>query len=719
MAKDSSIAILTTVRDVEHFIDDVRKAADANRVALGFFAASVYRDFALQGTLFVATFEKKYAGHLAFGGKFPHVKVRQLNVVEKHRRLGIGRKLLDALVDYATQRNITTLQAAVATDLPANDFWEKAGLAIVRVRAGGRSRNRRINIRERLLQTTDLLSPVSVRGVSEINGVEFNSVANAFTYALDLNFLLDALSRRGPEHDDATTLIAATLRHAIRLYVTPEAKIEILRNADPAKPDPLREFAASLPELPILPTSALQAMVDRLRPHVFPKRTSHGQLKPRELSDLRHLAYCAEHRIGTFVTRDEEMLSARDDLRRDFGLDIVAPSDIVDDVSPMEDIEPLPATIDRDTRIGVCRTDRAQIKNLASNIVAASPAAAHRLADMGLDERFAALIALRDGEPVAVAWGEYPAVPKAPSSWAVVFLNPSVDDIVISDQFLANILRGGANQKVSRYEFDLFNAEYCAIDHLKNRGCLEGLRGTADPIRLRKLAIAGYVDTTNWSHHAETVATEIGIAPTGPALNNPSAATIVTFTADQHRLGQMPWFQLETITGPVLYLFRSTSALLVPIDAAFSEELLGSRQGNVFALQSARFRTERVYFRTASRLKAKQGMPVVFRETLKKRGSGAAIGCARLTHYGIYATEVASTRFRNQGVIDLGRFECGDRPSKVCVLAFDNFQEFAKPVSLKKLHEIKAVTGAQNVTSETIDIDVARQILELAFPRGK
>ncbi len=718
MSKIRSIQIITSAAETERFVDDARKAGDANKKALGFLPISAYSDFSAQGTLFIAISNDKYAGHLAFGGKFPHIKIWQLTVAEPYRNCGVGRKLFDALVNYATQRNIITLRADVAADLVANHFWDKMGLAVARTRAG-KTPNRTINVREKLLSDNDLLSNVSATSISGIRDIEFKPVADKLTCILDLNFLIDALRPNRPLHDDAIKLMAAALRQRVRLYLAPEADVEIQRNAPTSATDPLKTFADALPRIPAVPEASIRARMQTLRSIVFPSKPLSKQLTPQETSDLRHLACCAELRIGRFVTRDRALLAARDSLLRNFEIDVTTPADVIYDVEGAELVGSAPKTADSETRIIVESAGPSRVQALRAEILAASPATSAALETIELTNRNSALVATRDGAPFAVAWVKQRTGAQSESVWSIIFLAPSIDDILIADQFLASIVHSGIGMKETRHEINLFNAGPFVVDHLKSRGCLEGRQFAADPHRLLKFAVNGYVDAETWPKFVETLRSAIDLAPMGFAMPGPSDAQTAQLRKGTGQIVPTTWFELETITGPVLYLFRTDSALLVPINIAFAEELLGSRQGNAFAMQAARLRTERVYFRSARGLKAKQGMPVIFRETKKNGGSGAAIGCARLTHYGIYDTDVARTKFRNRGVIDLDQFERADRKKTVCVLAFDNFQEFTIPVSLKKLHEIKAVTGTQNVTAETIKISIAQKILEMGFRDGK
>jgi hypothetical protein len=619
---------------------------------------------------------------------------------------------------YAEDRSYLTLHANVADDLDANAFWEREGLIVVNKKPGGKSRNRTINVRELLLTQCDLLTaiPNSSIGDSALF-MDLHSKADLRRYALDLNFLIDAVHQRGAFGDHATLVLHAAFEQKISLTLTPEVDVELLRNSGNRTQDPLYSFALALPRLPRIDPETTRSLTERLAPIVFPTRAEISDLTPQERSDLLHLAYCIEHRVGGFLTRDAEILSARDLLRADFNLEVVAPAEFLDDLDPSDISKFVPRTLDPETNIAVQSVKSVALVKLKPHIFEAVRQANITDFEFGISNDSSVIVASDEGRIVAVAWGPAPSVINPHVSWKIVFFGQSTFDVLVADQFLAHIIQTCAPVKTSRYELTTINCSYEAIDHLKRRGCLELDRSTNGPVRLLKLAVTGYVDPTKLQEHLQTIRDSAGIDITASA--KPDARTIgfKLNSRGKSDRGQTTWFDLATIAGPVLYLFPCRFGLLVPIEARYAEELLGARQTNMLSLQPARLRTERVYFRKASRLNWEPGMPIVFRGSKSGGGTGSAIGCARLTHYGHYSAGVAKSKFRSQGVMDLERYEIDKTRDRVGVLAFDNFQEFPNPVSFSSLQALKAVGGSQNITAETLSADTVRKILELGFKR--
>ncbi len=122
--------ILKRFDQVADYVTQVSSIADQNKVAFGFLSASVYEQMASKGQLWVAlNSEKELKGYLMFGGSMPTLKVFQVYACESVKGHGVGKKLINALKDYAKESHYHTISARVASDLPANAFWEKVGFS--------------------------------------------------------------------------------------------------------------------------------------------------------------------------------------------------------------------------------------------------------------------------------------------------------------------------------------------------------------------------------------------------------------------------------------------------------------------------------------------------------------------------------------------------------------------------------------------------------------
>jgi len=115
------ITIKDKLEDVIPFLEDVRTGADTAKEELGFLPKAAYEAFAASGKLFVATATasgvEAYAGHLMFGGIYPHAKIFQLFVTSTFRGHGIARQLLGVLKKRLISGQWLSIKASVADDL--------------------------------------------------------------------------------------------------------------------------------------------------------------------------------------------------------------------------------------------------------------------------------------------------------------------------------------------------------------------------------------------------------------------------------------------------------------------------------------------------------------------------------------------------------------------------------------------------------------------------
>ncbi len=191
------IRILTLSNEVTPFVSQVRQNADLEKDALGFLPAGVYDDAAKRDNLLVAVCGEKFAGHLLFGGRFPHARIFQLFVAPDFRGSGIGGRLVGRLIEVMEGYSFLSISARVAADLDANEFWNRMGFAIAGIKPGGPTRNRVINLR-----------------VKQLDRKEFDSYFSNATMAWAI-FLEDIC-----ELPTAVTL--ATLRRHSELFHPPQ-----------------------------------------------------------------------------------------------------------------------------------------------------------------------------------------------------------------------------------------------------------------------------------------------------------------------------------------------------------------------------------------------------------------------------------------------------------------------------------------------------------------
>lgn len=319
------IAIKDKLDDVLPYLADVSTGADTAKEELGFWPSSAYPTFAVSGKLLVATATVGgsgcYAGHLMFGGLFPQARIFQLFVPPTFRGNGIACQLVTRLKESLTAGHWLSIVATVADDLAANSAWNRMGFRVVRTKAGGTTRKRRINVRVLDLETPSLLTMMGASSkAGELRFAERYSQRPI--YLFDLNVLFDVVRKR-PRSDAAATVVWAGMANHIRLMVAAEFAKELLRTSKNPDNDPVLAFASHADSLPSPPEKELQPLVSKLTPFIFPERHQQDVLTEQDRSDLRHIATAIHHRAAGFITSENAILRARPYLLETWSLDVI------------------------------------------------------------------------------------------------------------------------------------------------------------------------------------------------------------------------------------------------------------------------------------------------------------------------------------------------------------------------------------------------------------
>ena len=255
----------------------IRALADSAKEALGFLPEAAYRDAIAQKRLWAMLAREngssELAGFILFSGVFPNARIQAVAVSPEHRRSGVASALVGGLVSHLESRGYIAITAAVASDLTdAQAFYESRGFVARHVRDGGQTRQRKIVLRSRELDTANfftLLAPPAVSGQGAVNlGLRPRSAFEAPLYIIDLNVLFDLVKERA-RSAIANRLFGAGLAHLVRLAVAPEFIVELERTSvDPSNDTPLK-LARQLPKLPAFPKEDVEPLAAAIHKTVF------------------------------------------------------------------------------------------------------------------------------------------------------------------------------------------------------------------------------------------------------------------------------------------------------------------------------------------------------------------------------------------------------------------------------------------------------------------
>lgn len=602
--------------------------------------------------------------------------------------------LIDALVSDLERAGFLTVKAKVADDLShAQEFYGRHGFEALSSKPGGITRGRTIVVRVRNLDTPHLFSvtPTTINlGLPERFGTE------ASFYTFDLNVFFDLVKNR-QRHDAACALFGAALDHRIRLGVAPEFISELRRNSTGQQHDPVLQMALQLPRLPP-PVDAqdLDRLADEIHQIVFADKGIAGAGSVQARSDARHLAHSALSRVSGFITSDGAILESRDDLLTRIGIDVAG----LDELLTL-----LPDQIDPQSV-----TER-QGEGFECKVPTVHEATAY-LRRSGVPQNIIDEVC---GAAVGRTAGWRSAIWEGSNIVGAACLTSPVSTAG-EERLLINVDSGHLDRELY--------AEYLLGAAIKH-ACLSG------PAAIRLLSVAGqptvnalakihgFVATgtgqdlikvvigrpltqENWNSNRHSVRrkTALVLPKDWPGFASGDRSMAITNGSGQ-TFSLFPE-RFEDMFGPTLYLWPGREAVIVPIQRAYADELLGTNTQTRLSFiedRDASFLSRRAYVNTPrARNVMRPGLPILFYESGKNGGRSAVVAVGRIVD-SVLVPKEATTREAARRVVvdDLSEFSTTD---DVLMTTFDNLMVFPKLVRFATLKEFGAV-GPSNLISAT------------------
>lgn len=687
--------------DISPFLDAIRAQADSERDALGFLPEPAYAEAARQRKLILLLSQDgdqiSYAGHLLFGGIFPGMRVRQISVIAKSRRNGQATTLLRALIAQGEKEGYLSIAANVASDLAgANAFYERNGFVSVRLKAGGKTRNRKINVRILQLQTPSLLSlmvgPAQPKAIDIIQPQKRS--ADIPIYAIDLNVFYDAIRNR-VRSDDAGAVFEAALRNQIRIAATQEFISELKRTSNDPANDPVLSLAKRIPNLPIQDKAAIEKIKPIIAGLVFPERAAGGRLKPTDESDISHLAHAVVAGVSGYITSDARVLSARDSLMVEFNqfvdlLDLpnsIESTVLVKEAKNFRIQRPSPeeamAFIESERIIvgpflngeKITDCERSSVSDVDGIIGVGLllPASA-------LDQPSRSIICVRQDHPFS-------------STIADFLLSEQIRHCTHNSACHLLMLDIASHPITRRIAFNL------GFQQQKGKSAI-----------LAKIALGQIVTNKNWDKTRLSIERIAGlkIQANCPTYDKPKAQ--ITTSAGEN-IG-IELFELETLLSPSLFALPKRKAVVVPITRLFAADLLGTDlQYSFLEVPEAQFLSRRTYYNTTRATRSMiRGSVIAFYESSRGKGRGAIVAIGRIVDVTSIPVSSVPESFRRGAVVDdIGTLTKSER---ILATTFDNLIVFSKPVTLKKLRQIGCVTKANFVSATPISAKHLSAIVE-------
>lgn len=137
MRKKDKVIRKATLED----IPSIKKIADANKNTLGFVMSPALAENIARGWGLVQVCAECEPHKVVAFVNYRHRKdsqttIYEICIAEDHRQRGVGRILLDALVQEAKERGKSFIQLKAIATIPANDFYRHYGFQLVGTEIG-------------------------------------------------------------------------------------------------------------------------------------------------------------------------------------------------------------------------------------------------------------------------------------------------------------------------------------------------------------------------------------------------------------------------------------------------------------------------------------------------------------------------------------------------------------------------------------------------------
>lgn len=718
LGDSAQFEILDRSSDVVPFLNQVVHAADAHRNALGFFAASVFEDFAKRDRLFVIVktygIEKHYVGHLLFRPQFPRAHVMQMLILQEFRRLGLAAKLANHLKAQLTRQEFISIYARVAEDLvESNEFWHRQGFYVQRIAKGGNARNRQILVRCHELASPQLFPTSGIDANNPLGLV--NSATNVLpVFLLDLNVLFDVSPRR-LRHGDATSLFQAERSNFCRLAISTEIREELQRTAYAGRTDPMEAYIAIYPAFPFIEGNETDSLLKQLAKLIFPSRAENDKLTANDRSDLRHVATVIQHDLAGLITNDGAILEAASAIEKAFGIEIVSPVAFKLDEANLGVTKSFETPEDSTLALQeVTKTDEAPVRMLLEKLGLSGSDIAGGWLPIDVQGRIAMCCAVWSHETL-IGYSTWAAKGKNGLMTIRIAIDETSPQALSAARILLmHFLEGISPQGPQNIKLELPSNQ----SNVREVAAGFGFRGTPNQHCLIKLILGEVITGKTWANVRGNLdaRAELKLPATIPQYRYVDQQ-IQIFTPSGNQT-HVSLDTLETLLSPALFCLPGRPAVMTPIQSDFAAELLGSSpQASLLPRSTASLFHDRHYLSDPKTLRHfKRGTLILFYESTKHHGRAAVVAIARVREAYLRPAD-ADVRDLEHSVLTLENLERIGKSKMKTVTVFDNIFPLPRIVPLTTLRRLGCGEPNQLITTRPLTDTQLQEILAEAFER--
>lgn len=694
LGKNIVIKIQKNKLVVLKYINEICFAIDANKREFGFLPRSAIENHAQRGRLWIAVNENdELCSFIMFGGGRSSLPVFMIHTISKFQGKGVAKALLNELKNYALHSGYQTLSARVAADLSANRFWDKSGFRLVRQAKGGRTTNRKINIRVFEVPDTSIFGRPLQADIESC--LLFNDKKSGIgECVLDLNVLLDGVRDRN-ETEYARRLIKQAFNGSLCIRVTPEFCYEFSRNST-GKDDPLLRIADNIPVLHEIDQEFISNFIDETWREIFPHRLNRNELTVNEESDLRHLAYCSYYSMPSFITRDGAILRKSEWILSNYQIEILTPFEVVEEIDCLRGNEEI-SVVEGVSSIAIRPASPKDEKKFSECLRKEKNKKIYSA--YSRDTKYKRYVCVKQDEVVAFAFVYING--RNPVNIDIVYGS----DTISSATSYIDLVLGLISESIQEDGFCVVNF-YLDEDNMESREALSGngfrhVKASGEFLefyRLCRILHRGIVDNASWSRIVSLIEMSANIKfdnilPDYITFRN----TGIKWREKTGReCGFLDISNVESLIAPGLLAVKNRPAVLVPIKYDYARHLLNlkSQTEDMFGLQSVSLLEERVYFRSPRMAKIASVDAFIF---FYVSGLGRVTTVARILSSDVRDIKLAIEYYKKNGVLreDEIRYISSKHGSVHCI-RFGNIHNFRNSISLSVLRS-KGIADSSNI----------------------
>ena len=291
------------------WLEAVDELMKRNSKTLGFLPGEALQDFLDKGGGLGAIDDSgQLVGYLLYSAYWNYFRITHLCVAEKHQGKGIAAQLVNRLRDEADTQKVIKLNCR--RDFPANRMWPKLGFVAIDEKPSRSRNNRRLTTWHLILAQNNQLEIFQAESLNE-----------TFDIVIDAQVFFDFFEPDNDKTKPSKTLLSDFLIDSVNLLITDELFNEINRQDN----SQLRQKSLNRAHnyTRVKPSLHLVEKFGELLKGILPRRTQSQD------SDVRQLAKAAASGVGTFVTRDQALLSKSKDIAELTGLEVINPVELI------------------------------------------------------------------------------------------------------------------------------------------------------------------------------------------------------------------------------------------------------------------------------------------------------------------------------------------------------------------------------------------------------